>query len=160
MSRYTGEYYFITHCTMSIKIKRQKLIDPTKQNKKRKSPSATKPQNAAQVQPKKEQITTVEKKSSHAKYFLLGFIVLAGLIIPKPNLIKYQKLGVVTESIYWPGFIGIEAKLFDSNLTVSGDIDSGALYFCDQLNTEIGCQKYHIIEQKGLFGALQHLVSD
>lgn len=146
---------------MSIKIKQQKLIDPTKANKKKRGSAQNKQTTQKKVPPKVNVATqsTTKKGLSKSTIVVISLFALLAIAIPKPSLITYQKLGIVTNSIYWPGFLIFESQLLDSNLTVSGNIENNSLYICDQLNNKASCQKYKIIEQQGFFASIAHYFS-
>ena len=82
------------------------------------------------------------------------------LVIPKPQLLTYEKLGLVTQSVYWPGLFGYGAMLFDSNLQPNADLARNSLYLCQNNKQPDTCQKYRITEQGGFFSALNKLILD
>ena len=99
------------------------------------------------------------KKISFKLTVILVFIIGLLILFPKPQLITYQKFDVVTTSIYWPGFLNFPAKLFDSELVIKGDIEQGKIFLCDNRNKSIGCQKYQIIERKGVIDVVTFLLN-
>ncbi|WP_372766889.1 hypothetical protein [Pseudoalteromonas sp.] len=152
---------------MSIKIKRQSLMGDSK-NKKKVKQRATQ-QVTAQRQTStvaNQQATsqsyakTKASKSKKVVWITIAFVAFAALIIPKPQMISYQKLNVVGTSIYWPGFLGLPATILDSDLTLAGDIEQGKIYLCDNINQNVGCHKYQIVKQEGFISVISHLISD
>lgn len=151
---------------MSIKIKRQSLMGGSTNKKKVKQRTAPKssvqPQSAVANQQTASQplVANKEAKSKKGIWLTLAFIAIAALIIPKPQMISYQKLNVVGTSIYWPGFLGLPATILDSDLTLAGEIEQGKIYLCDNINQNVGCHKYQIVKQEGFISVLTHLFSD
>ncbi len=91
----------------------------------------------------------------------LGFIILivgliALILVPKPELIVYRKMNIQAQSIYWPGFMGQDAKLLDSELSVTIDEARQEMTLCFENNNN--CQKYHIEKQEGLVGVVKYLL--
>lgn len=150
---------------MSIKIKRQSLMGDSASKKKVKQ-RATKKQPAqspsqAEIQAAQKQVAAkVEAKPKKGLWLSLAFIALAALIIPKPQLISYQKLNVVGTSIYWPGFLGLPATIFDSDLTLAGEIEQGKIFLCDNINQNVGCHKYQVVKQEGFISVILSFFSD
>lgn len=150
---------------MSIKIKRQSLMGDSASKKKVKQ-RATKKQPAqspsqAEIQAAQKQVAAkVEAKPKKGLWLSLVFIALAILIIPKPQLISYQKLNVVGTSIYWPGFLGLPATIFDSDLTLAGEIEQGKIFLCDNINQNVGCHKYQVVKQEGFISVILSFFSD
>ncbi|OHU86768.1 MULTISPECIES: hypothetical protein [Pseudoalteromonas] len=99
-------------------------------------------------------------RKSPTKWIVLGVIMLIALVFPKPKLITYEKLGLVSQSVYWGGLPGIDPVLFDSNLHPRPALERDTLYLCADLNNPDSCQKYQIIEQNGFISALKKLILD
>ncbi|MFY8273098.1 hypothetical protein AAEU32_03090 [Pseudoalteromonas sp. SSDWG2] len=99
-------------------------------------------------------------KSSSAKLMLYIFIciTLVFLFIPKPQLITYEKLGMVSTSVYLPELLG-GPSLVDSSLHVQSIIEGDSLYLCQDITQANTCQKYQIVKQDGFISALSHLIS-
>ncbi|CAM4322235.1 hypothetical protein [Pseudoalteromonas ostreae] len=146
---------------MSNNIKKQSLLGKTPQRKKptttnkRKAPTQT---NVAQTQTASSELA--ETKKNRTGLIVAGVIVFAILIIPKPQLLTYEKSGLVTQSVYWPGLFGYGAMLFDSNLQPNADLARNSLYLCQNNKQPDTCQKYRVTEQAGFFSALQKLILD
>ncbi len=150
---------------MTNKIKKQSLLGKTPQRKKtqpvsnkRKAPTTT-PKTAAE-QSNSANTTVQAKPKSRTLMITLAILLLGFLITPKPQLITYQKLGLVTQSVYWPGIFGYGANLFDSSLEPRADLERNTLYLCQNLKQPDSCQKYRITEQKGVFSAIKKLILD
>jgi hypothetical protein len=111
------------------------------------------PKNKAKLQQ-----TDVNKRPT--KWIVLGVLTLAAIIFPKPQLITYEKLGLVSQSVYWSGALGFDPVLFDSNLHPRPALDRNTLYLCVDENNPDSCQKYQIIEQGGFIPALKKLIMD
>ena len=154
----------LTH--MSIKIKRQSLMgDSTskKKVKKREAPkSRVQPQSpsTSPSQTAKSSASSANNKPKKGLWFTIAFFALLAIVIPKPKMISYQKLNVVGTSIYWSGFLGIPATILDSDLTLAGEIEQGKIYLCDDINQNVGCQKYQIVKEEGFISVISHLISD
>lgn len=69
-------------------------------------------------------------------------------------MLTYKKLGMVSESVYWPGLLGYGATLIDSNLHPNYDSSRESLYLCSDLQKPQSCQKYQVIADNGLFSAI------
>jgi hypothetical protein len=95
-----------------------------------------------------------KRKTSLRLIVILFFIGTLLILLPKPQLLSYQKFDVVGTSIYWPGFLNFPAALLDSHLVLKGDIEQGKIFLCDKVNKNIGCQKYQIVEQQGVFDVI------
>ncbi|CAH9064766.1 hypothetical protein PSECIP111854_03532 [Pseudoalteromonas sp. CIP111854] len=102
---------------------------------------------------------TADKKSN-GKWLALAIFALLILIFPKPKLITYEKLGLVSQSVYWDGLPGINPVLFDSHLHPRPALERNTLYLCANLNDPNTCQRYKILEQSGVFFALKKLIID
>lgn len=149
---------------MSIKIKRQSLMGDSANKKKVKqkvTQKQTAQQSAQAAQAAQQKIATKPKATPKKSLWLsLAFIAFIALIIPKPQLISYQKLNVVGTSIYWPGFLGLPATIFDSDLSLSGEIEQGKIFLCDNINQNVGCHKYQVVKQEGFISVILSLFSD
>ena len=170
---YNSDHNFITllsneFVNMSIKIKRQSLMGDSASKKKvkqRATNSQTKQAQSArstlqQTTQKQVELTHTKNKKKSALWLTLALVTLIALFFPKPQLISYQKLNVVGTSIYWPGFFDVPATLFDSELTLAGNIEEGKIFLCDHSNQNVGCQKYQIVKQEGFISVLNKLISD
>lgn len=148
---------------MSNKIKKQSLLGKTPQRKK--TPPTSNKKRASENAPTANNTTAdtadvASKSKSRTMLTALVILVLGFLITPKPQLITYQKLGLITQSVYWPGLFGYGANLFDSSLEPRADLDRKTLYLCQDLKQPATCQKYRVTEQKGFFAAMKKLILD
>jgi hypothetical protein len=100
------------------------------------------------------------KKPSLKKWITLVVILVIAVLFPKPQLIAYEKLGMVAESVYWPGLPGIDPVLFDSNLHPRPALERNTLYLCIDKNNPDSCQKYQIVAKQGFVAAVKKLISD
>ena len=102
-----------------------------------------------------------KQRSASAKLMLYGAFILlfALLLIPKPQLLTYQKLSMVATSIYLPPLLG-GPVLLDSTLAVQSISEDNNLYLCQDLSQVSSCQKYQIIKREGVFAVIMHLFSD
>ncbi|WP_024593575.1 MULTISPECIES: hypothetical protein [unclassified Pseudoalteromonas] len=98
----------------------------------------------------------ISQKTTQKKGLFISLAVVAVIILafPKPTLLTYKKLGMVSESVYWPGFFGKGANLIDSNLHPTYDSSRESLYLCSDLQKPQSCQKYQVIADNGLFSAI------
>lgn len=146
---------------MSKKIKKQSLLGKTPKQKKPIRPTTARAtSNSAPVTPATPNNVRLENKKNPTKWYALALIILILLITPKPTLITYEKLGMVTSSVYWPGLFGYGATLFDSSLEPIADLNRGTLYLCQDLLQPTTCHKYNITQQHGFFPALKKLALD
>jgi hypothetical protein len=120
-------------------------------------------QAAQAAQQARKSKTAVKKKSGIVKKLMntiLGLIVLAAIIAPKPQLLIYKKLNLVASSIYIPGFFGSPGRLLDSPQAVIIDKPMAVVYLCfGQIADKTQCNNYQFIEQKGMFSALGHYLA-
>lgn len=149
---------------MSNNQKKQSLLGKTPQ--RRKPTTASKKKGTSQlpssIQSVDEQQITIgaNNKKTKAKLIITGVILLIAVSVPKPQLITYEKLGLVTQSVYWPGMFGYGATLFDSSLQPQADLTQNSLYLCRNMKQPDSCQKYRITENAGFFAALKKLMMD
>ena len=141
---------------MSNNTKKQSLLGKTPQ--KRKTP-VKKPRNRPQTASQSSANPTSTPadqpvKSKKGLLITLAIIFAVAIIFPKPTLLTYKKLGMVSESIYWPGVFGKGAMLIDSNLHPQLDSKRKSLYLCSDLQKPQSCQKYQVIADNGLFAAI------
>ena len=148
---------------MSIKIKQQKLLKPEDLKKKQKKTKkqAAKPipsQNKSTI--KSKNLTDEAKKTNTKSVKFLVFIVFLAIIYfisPKPQLLTYEKVGIINKSIYWPGFYNFKPFILDSNLKANANIRANHLFLCHETITTLPCQKYRIINTEGLFAVAMFL---
>lgn len=148
---------------MAIELKRQQLLDKKPKGKKPKSDTSKTqqpqkvPQQAQQKQTKSA--AQVNKSSGIKKFFQLIFVLfIVGLIIvPKPKLLVYQKLGLVTNSVYIPGWFGAAGHIVDSTQRVIIEENLGLVYLCYQRDQPIEhCNRFTFVEEKGMIAAFIH----
>ena len=134
----------------------QKKKRPSNQKKKRPSPQQ---QRATLAQAQAHQSVS-EKPKGIKRWIILSIIALIFIVFPKPQLITYEKVGVVATSVYWSALPGLDPVIFDSSLHPRPALDKNTLYLCmDKLDPDT-CQKYQIIKKEGFFGALRALISN
>lgn len=85
-------------------------------------------------------------------------LLLAVIVVPKPELLRYQKMNTVTTSIYWPGVFGVGAGLLDSHLSVYIDNARQELNLCYQHQQSQQCSRYQIVHQGGLVDVIMYLL--
>jgi hypothetical protein len=149
-------------CFMSTNTKKQSLLGKaprstkTTKNKQNRS-TATKPNNIKQSANTSANNKAAQKSKSSllTTLGLLLFIIIIIIIIPKPTLLSYHKLGMVSNSIYWPGVFGYGATLLDSNLQPQLDSKRKALYLCTDTVNSKSCQKYKVIADNGIIAAIK-----
>ena len=147
---------------MAKPSKKQSLLGQT-QPPKKKRPSSSKnrrpsPQQAAAMRAQQAAVES-EKPKSKTKWLVAAVLAVVFILFPKPQLITYEKLGLVAESVYWPGLPGVSPMLFDSNLHAKSAMDRNTLYLCHDLQNPDSCQKYKVIKQQGFMAAMIKLVS-
>lgn len=137
-------------------IQPQKKKRPSNQKKKRSSPQQ---QRAAQAQAQAQQSVS-EKSKGIKRWIILSIIALIFIVFPKPQLITYEKVGVVATSVYWSALPGLDPVIFDSSLHPRPALDKNTLYLCMNKLDPDTCQKYQIIKKEGFFSALRALISN
>jgi len=140
---------------MSIKIKQQKLLKPEDLKKKPKKTKKLKTLDSSVKNNNNKpaiNMTNKVKKTNTKSIKLLGFFVFLSLIYfisPKPQLLTYEKMGMINKSIYWPGFYKFKPFILDSNLRANANIQANNLFLCHENITTLPCQKYKIINIEG-----------
>ncbi|MCG9769041.1 hypothetical protein L1D59_10505 [Pseudoalteromonas piscicida] len=157
---------------MAKPSKKQSLLGQVQSNQKKRTsttknrrPSpqqiaAMKAQQTAQAQQAQQAQTATDndRPKGKGKWIALAVIGILFVVLPKPQLITYEKLGLVASSIYWPGLPGIDPVLFDSNLHPKPALERNTLYLCHDLKNPDTCQKYQIIKQEGFIAAMMKLL--
>lgn len=154
---------------MAKPSKKQSLLGQVQSNQKKRTsttknrrPSpqqiaAMKAQQTAQAQ-QAQTATDNDRPKGKGKWITLAVIGILFVVLPKPQLITYEKLGLVASSVYWPGLPGIDPVLFDSNLHPKPALERNTLYLCHDLKNPDTCQKYQIIKQEGFIAAMMKLL--
>ncbi|ODB33317.1 hypothetical protein BB427_22600 [Pseudoalteromonas sp. BMB] len=155
---------------MAKPSKKQSLLGQVQSNQKKRTsttknrrPSpqqiaAMKAQQTAQAQ-QAQTATDNDRPKGKSKWIALAVIGILFVVLPKPQLITYEKLGLVASSVYWSGLPGIDPVLFDSNLHPKPALERNTLYLCHDLKNPDTCQKYQIIKQEGFIAAMMELIS-
>ncbi|MGO2331164.1 MAG: hypothetical protein ACTH59_05985 [Pseudoalteromonas nigrifaciens] len=144
---------------MSTNTKKQSLLGKssrstkTTKNKQNRS-TTTKPNNIKQSANTAANNKAVQKSKS-GLLITLGLLLFIIIIIPKPTLLSYHKLGMISNSIYWPGVFGYGARLLDSNLQPQLDSKRKVLYLCTDTVNSNSCQKYKVIADNGVIAAIK-----
>lgn len=143
--------------------KKLKLLGETERKAPAKKP--TQPTSNTTAQPVFKSLPYEEPHgSSKGLVFKSLFIVLGGLLtalvlFPKPALLHYQKDGIATQSVFWSGFMQYPAVLLDSQLTPSLDSDRAELTLCDGNIIKDGqptCSIYRVEKQEGMLAAWRY----
>ncbi|KZN37692.1 hypothetical protein [Pseudoalteromonas luteoviolacea] len=153
---------------MAINPKKQTLLNKSefqkqqanKKKKQRLSPQQQMRQQALQQQNMQAATAEAPAKKGIKRLIFIGVLAIAVILFPKPQLITYKKLGLVAQSVYWPGLPGVKPILFDSVLQPVPALDRDTLYLCQDVSNPDTCQKYAIIKQEGFFAALKSLLMD
>ena len=155
---------------MSNKSKKQALLGKTQIKQKKRSSNHKK--NRAQTQQRpSSNVQSAQIKHSHnqakaknrkGNKLLITLIVLLVVLFlfPKPQLITYEKIGIVAKSIYWSGLPGIEPIIFDTKLHIRPALERDTLYLCMDKHIPDTCQKYKIVQKEGILSAIKFLISD
>lgn len=151
---------------MSNQSKKQSLLGQVQaQQKKRQSNQKNKrptpqQQRAAMAQAQLAQAQQIDtpKQKGMKRWITFAVIALIFIVFPKPQLITYEKLGVVATSVYWSGLPGLDPVIFDSTLHPRPALDKNTLYLCINKNDPDSCQRYQIIEKEGFIAALKKLL--
>jgi hypothetical protein len=75
------------------------------------------------------------------------------IIAPKPQLLEYQSAGLITKSIYMPGWFGKPGSILDTNQRAIVAEDEYSLYLCFEGQSNEQCAKYQLRQQQGLIAA-------
>ncbi|QTL35375.1 hypothetical protein [Pseudoalteromonas viridis] len=155
---------------MAQKPKKQALLGQVDARSKKKQPRQKKrlspqQQKALQQQQLQQQAQLAAEQQAQAKsgktrWIVAAVVILLVILFPKPKLITYEKLGLVAQSVYWPGLPGVNPILFDSNLHIRPALERNMLYLCQDERDPDSCQKYQIIKQQGFISALMALILD
>ena len=144
---------------MSKTPKKQSLLGKTPARKKTIQKNKTQATSQRQAQTNQHNIDAAlnsqEPKAKKGLLITLAIIAVIIVAFPKPTLLTYKKLGMVSESIYWPGVFGYGATLIDSNLHPKFDDKRKSLYLCRDLQNPQSCQKYQVIADDGLISAIK-----
>lgn len=148
---------------MAIEIKRQQLLNDKPKGKKPQSKPPNKPQPQKVPQQAQQKQTKsaaqVNKSSGNKKFiqFIFGLFIIGLIIVPKPKLLVYQKLGLVSNSIYIPGWFGATGYIMDSSQRVIIEDNLGLVYLCYQKDQpKEHCNRYTFVEEKGMIAAFIH----
>ncbi|AOT09258.1 hypothetical protein [Pseudoalteromonas luteoviolacea] len=150
---------------MAINPKKQTLLNKSdfqkqqanKNKKRRLSAQQIKRQQELEQQHGQQGAQTEPPKKSLTTLIIVGVVALIAILFPKPQLITYQKLNMVTQSVYWPGLPGVKPVLFDSILQPIKASERNTLYLCQDVSKPATCQKYAILETHGFIAAVKHL---
>ncbi|KZN45607.1 hypothetical protein [Pseudoalteromonas luteoviolacea] len=148
---------------MAINPKKQTLLNKSefqKQQAAKKKKQRLSPQQKMRQQALQQQAATAEAptKQGAKKLIFIGILAVIAILIPKPQLITYKKLGLVAQSVYWPGLPGLKPVLFDSVLQPIPALDRDTLYLCQDVSSPDTCQKYAIIKKEGFIAAMKNLI--
>lgn len=148
-----------------VEKKKVKLLSDADRKSSVKKPSTTIAATAsvsATAQPDFKGLPYDERNAQSSGTFVKSVAVLLGLLLtalalfPKPALLHYQKDGIATQSIYWSGFMQYPAVLLDSQLAPSLDMDRNELTLCDGAVIKDGvptCTVYRVEKQEGMLAA-------
>lgn len=151
---------------MAKEIKRQSLLNAEQQKiKVRKRAPQGKPKVAAAPTPEAlaeaKALQEAKVKRKQKLLGILGGVILLALIIsPKPKLVRYSKGNTEIQSVYLPGWFGTPGRLLDSSAKdIEVNSDKDYFYICHKYNKQKDCQRYQVIEVKGMMAALWRLVT-
>lgn len=150
---------------MSKQPKKQALLGQAQRKPNNKSAAnkkrmALQQQKIAQQQAAQATQQEIPQKPSFKRWITLGVLIIVAILFPKPQLITYEKLGMVATSVYWSGLPGVEPVLFDSALHPRSALDRNTLYLCIDKNDPNTCQKYQIVKKEGVISAITTLISN
>mgnify|MGYP004701307373 CR=1 FL=1 len=144
---------------MTKNIKRVGLLKDTQPKTKTATQTFRNPQLAPEaVEEHGSTPRTANQALTKAGLGILLLCFIALIFIPKPELLRYQKLNTVATSIYWPGLYGVGEGLWDSELAVYIDRPRQELHLCFQHEQNEQCARYTILEQGGMGAVLMHLL--
>jgi hypothetical protein len=144
---------------MAKHIKPVALLTPTAAGNKNSHPTKAVP---AEVSRQSDTKPATEKMQPAMGRKLLGWsvlmVILALLLIPKPELIVYQQQNIQAKSIYWSGIFGLGAGLNDSQMLVFLDDQRREMRLCYAAEVAVQCSKYHVIHRGGVFEVGRYLL--
>jgi hypothetical protein len=139
---------------------KQKLLKKTSMKKpiqQSVSSISAAPTPVTQRVPRSTQAETNTETATGSKAKLVGVLillmVLALLLLPKPQLLEYQSAGIVTQSIYLPGYLGKPATILDTNQRAVLAEEEQSLYLCFEGQSNEQCAKYQLRKQQGVIAA-------
>ncbi|KMT65763.1 hypothetical protein [Catenovulum maritimum] len=156
---------------MAVQPKKAKLLDAAQfeKERKKKQQQAAIARQQALIQQKMAALQAAEtaeieaqpteKSSSKVKIYLLAFLLLTLMVLPYPKVIVYEKLGIVAESVYIPSRFGSKDFFLDANAEVNIDDQQRWLYICNEIQGDQNCQRYDIVEIKGIFSVIGYFIS-
>lgn len=100
---------------------------------------------------KRDKLERSKKRKRQTLSVILGVIIIALIIVPKPKLIHYQKLSIDAYSIYVPYLFEENGFLVDSKQQAIIDDKLNLLFLCRGKQKAGECLQYKIIETRGLF---------
>lgn len=144
---------------MAKHIKPVALLKPDSAGNKNRTTSKT---QTAEVKQTFDTKPTTETAQPAVGRKLLGWsllmVILALVLIPKPELIVYQQQNIQAKSIYWSGIFGFGAGLSDSQMLVFLDDERREMRLCYTAEVAVQCSKYHVIQRGGLLEVGHYLL--
>lgn len=83
----------------------------------------------------------------------VAVLLTALIIVPKPQLLEYQSAGLITKSIYMPGWFGKPGVIVDTNQRAVLAEEEQSLYLCFEGQTNEQCAKYQLRQQQSFIAA-------
>lgn len=80
-------------------------------------------------------------------------LLTAVIIAPKPALLEYQSAGLITQSLYMPGWFGQPGVIMDTNQRAVLAEEEQSLYLCFEGQSNEQCAKYQLRQQQGFIAA-------
>lgn len=97
----------------------------------------------------------ISSSSAKTKVWVGTAIILlsAFFIAPKPQLLEYQSAGLITQSVYMPGWFGRPGIILDTNQRAILAEEEQSLYLCFDGQSNEQCAKYQLRRQQGFIAA-------
>lgn len=86
--------------------------------------------------------------------------VCVAIVAPKPKVVSYRKSGIISESVYWSDWFFADGKFSDAqSAPFALNEDRGFFYVCLDVESQQNCQRYDIVETKGVFESLSYIMN-
>jgi len=150
----------IKKASLLSEAEKQKLLKKAGNKKPITQSSAAAPAAAAAdraisryaTRPKVEEVPSAANKAK--VWFGLAVLLLTAFVIaPKPQLLEYQSAGLITQSIYMPGWFGKPGVILDTNQRAVLAEEEQSLYLCFEGQSKEQCAKYQLRQQQGFIAA-------
>ncbi len=114
----------------------------------------TGPVSRSAIRQSTEQQTATSSSKKNKLWASTVIALLAAIVIaPKPLLLEYQSAGLITKSIYMPGWFGKPGVILDTNQRAVLAEEEQNLYLCFEGQSNEQCAKYQLRQRQGFIAA-------